>query len=72
MISTNLDYFEGIQRNILERNKGNCELKFRSQEHHLTGISRYSKRKDEKMILRGLKGYVLLERISQELLELFI
>lgn len=67
-----LDCFEGIPSNILERNKEICELKILNQEHHLAGVSRYSKRKDEKMILRGLKGYVLLKGLSQELLELLL
>lgn len=67
-----LDCFEGIEGDILERNKDDCRLKIRSQECHMAYVSRYSTRKKEKMVLRGLKGYVLIEGLSEELLRLLL
>lgn len=67
-----LDCFEGIESNILEWNKDDCMLKIRKQEYHLERVSRYSTRKNEKMILKGLKGYVFLEGLSEDSLVLLL
>ena len=67
-----LDCFEGIESDILKQGDGEGSLKIRSQECRLTSISRYSTRKNEKMILRGLKGYALLEGLTEDLLMLLL
>lgn len=67
-----LDCFEGIESDILEQGDGECRLKIQSQECHLASISRYSTRKNEKMILRGLKGHALLEGLTEDLLMLLL
>ena len=67
-----LDCFEGIESDILEQGDGECMLKIQSQECHLASISRYSTRKNEKMILRGLKGHALLEGLTEDLLMLLL
>ncbi len=67
-----LDCFEGISTNIIERGGDSLGLVILFQEHQLTSVSRFSNRKNEKMILSGLRGHVLLGGVSQETLELLI
>lgn len=67
-----LDCFEGIESDILEQVGENSMPQIRRQEHRLAGVSRYSARKDEKMTLRGLKGYVLFEGITEDSLVLLL
>lgn len=67
-----LDCFEGIESDISHPDENDIMLKIYHQKCHLTGVSRYSNCKNEKMILRGLKGYALLEGLTEDLLILLL
>ena len=67
-----LDCFEGIESDILEQGGENSMPQIRRQEHRLASVNRYSARKDEKMTLRGLTGYVLFEGITEDSLVLLL
>lgn len=67
-----LDCFEGFACDILEEDEDDHTVKICGQEYHLASVSRYFTRKNENMVLKGLKGYVLLEELTEELLELLL
>lgn len=67
-----LDCFEGIESDMLGQTEDEGMLRIRSQEHYWVSVSRYSNRKNEKMVFRGLKGYALLEGLTEELLTLLL
>lgn len=67
-----LDCFEGIESNILEPGENDVKLKIRSQECHLMSVARYSTRKDKKIFLRGIKGHLILEGLTDELWALLL
>ena len=46
--------------------------KFLQQEHHLVHVCRYSTRKNEKMILKGIKGQALLSELSEDIWQILI
>lgn len=69
-----LDCFEGIESDIYEKyNYGDIIVpEFLQQEHRLVQVCRYSTRKDEKMILKGIKGQALLPELSEDIWEILI
>lgn len=66
-----LNCLEGIESGILEYNEYPIPEILR-QEKRLVGVKRFSMRKNEKMILRGLQGYVVVTGVTEELLELLL
>lgn len=67
-----LNCFEETECNIFYQDENSSVPRINSQKHHLTGVSRYSTRKNEKMILRGIKGYAMLEGLTEEILTLLL
>lgn len=67
-----LDCFEGIESNILESSENDAKLRVRSQECHSVSVARYSTRKDQKIYLRGIKGHLILEGLTEELWALLL
>lgn len=66
-----LDCLEGIESGILESNDYSIP-QILQQEQRLVGVKRFSSRKNEKMILRGLQGYAVMTGVTEELLDLFL
>ncbi len=67
-----LDCFEGIESDILKPGEDDVKLKIRSQECYIKSVARYSTRKEQKIILRGMKGYLILEGLTEELWALLL
>ena len=65
-----LDCFEGIE-NEWYREVVPLPQTIR-QESRLQGVERYSSRKQEKMLLRGIKGFIETEPIKEELLQILL
>lgn len=66
-----LDCFEGIESDICHYN--NCSIPtILYQQHRLIHVYRYSARKNEKMILRGIKGYAVLSELPLDSIELLL
>lgn len=66
-----LDCFEGIDALVYYR-KRNAHIPILSQECYMSGIPRYSNRKNEKMVLRGLMGRMQIEAPGREMLMLLL
>ncbi len=68
-----LDCYEGIEDDsIYTGNESIIVPEILHQECHFMSVSRYSTRKNQKMILRGIKGYILLSEIPPDLMELLL
>lgn len=67
-----LDSYEGIEDSSICVDESDEIPEILYQECHLIGVSRYSARNKQKMILRGIKGYLLLPEISNDLMELLL
>ena len=63
--------FEGIEVSQEEIYSGDLPQMNR-QSHHMVQIPRYSNRKNEKMIIRGIEGNAEVERISEDLWPLLL
>lgn len=61
-----LDCFEGIENDIFYQTENSSVPKILRQECHQASVSRYSMRKNKKMILRGIRGSVLLTEITED------
>lgn len=66
-----LDCFEGIICDTHSMYEGVIP-KIAAEEHHKVEVPRYSNRKDEKMVLRGIEGMLSISEISEELLDILI
>lgn len=62
-----LDCFEGIESGILKFGEDDGKLKICRQECHIMSVARYSTRKEKKIFLRGIKGYLALEGMTEEM-----
>ena len=67
-----VDCYEGIDLDFLHWGENGIIPEIICQDHYLTGIHRYSSRKDEKMVLRGIKGYAVLTGISDDVFTLLL
>lgn len=67
-----LDCFEGIESDIFYQTENSSMPKILRQEYHQVSVSRYSMRKDKKMILKGIRGSVLLTEITKDVLMLLL
>ena len=69
-----LDCFEGIESDIYEKyNYGDIIVpEFLQQEHNLVRVCRYSTRKNEKMILKGIKGQALLPELTEDVWQILV
>lgn len=69
-----LDCFEGIESDIYKKYNYSDIIvpEFLQQEHHLVHVCRYSTRKNEKMILKGIKGQALLSELSEDIWQILI
>lgn len=65
-----LDCYEGMESDLREFEPSLPEVL--EQEHIFTVVKRYSNRKDMRMELRGIRGYMQTEVIEEELLELLL
>lgn len=66
-----LDCFEGISSDIQKYDNGNLP-EILHQEYQLVSVSRYSTTKNEKMFLKGIKGYMQLSEISENIIDLLL
>lgn len=66
-----LNCLEGIESGILEYDEYPVPGILR-QEKRLVSVKRFSMRKNAKMVLKGLQGYVALTGVTEELLELLL
>ena len=62
-----MDCFEGIKSDTRKMYIGSMPT-VDSEEHRKVEVPRYSYRKDEKMVLRGIEGKQHLSGVSKELL----
>lgn len=67
-----LDCYEGIVDGSIYACESSEILEILHQDCRIMSISRYSSRKNQKMILRGIKGYVLLPKIPPDLMDLLL
>lgn len=69
-----LDCLEGIETGFYDRYRYRDEVlpEFLQQEYCLASVARYSARKNEKMILKGIKGYGLLPELPEEIWQILI
>lgn len=68
-----LDCFEGIESDIYDKYKEDVSVpEFLGQEHDLVSVYRYSTRKNEKMILKGIKGYALLPELPEDIWQILM
>lgn len=65
-----LDCYEGIESDLREFEPALPEVL--EQEHILSVVKRYSNRNNTRMELKGIRGYMQTEVISEELLELLL
>lgn len=61
-----LDCFEGIESDNFYQTENSSIPKILRQEYHQASVSRYSMRKNKKMILQGIRGSVLLTEITED------
>lgn len=61
-----LDCFEGIGSDIFYQSENSSIPKILRQEYHQASVSRYSMRKNKKMVLQGIRGSVLLTEITED------
>jgi len=66
-----LNCLEGIESGILEYDEYPVPGILR-QENRLVSVKRFSMRKNAKMVLRGLQGYVVMSGVTEELFELLL
>ena len=67
-----LNCFEGIESDLLYNYENSMIPEILQQEHHMVHVCRYSTRKNEKMILKGIKGYIVLPGLPQDVTELLL
>lgn len=69
-----LDCFEGIESDIYDKYYyGDIRVpEFLQQKHYLVHVCRYSTRKNEKMILKGIKGQALLPELMEDVWQILI
>ncbi len=67
-----LNCFEGKDNDIFYQYEDSSVPKILNQEHHEVSVSRYSMRKNKKMILKGIRGTVLLTEITEDVLMLLM
>lgn len=69
-----LNCFEGIESDIYEKyNYGDFVVpEFLQQDHHPVRVCRYSTRKNEKMILKGIKGQALLPELPKDVWQILV
>ena len=68
-----LDCFEGIESDLYDKYKENVSVpELLGQEHDLVSVCRYSTRKNEKMILKGIKGYALLPELPEDIWQILM
>lgn len=67
-----LSCYEGIEQSCICPDETYSAPKILYQECRLTGISRYSFRKEQPMVLRGITGYLILPELPDGLLELLL
>lgn len=67
-----LNCFEGIKIYIDNYEVSNFIPEIMFQEYKLESLKRYSNRKEEKMVFKGLKGYLVLRGVSEEVLTLLL
>lgn len=61
-----LDCFEGIESDSFYQTENSSIPKILRQEYHQASVSRYSMRKNKKMILQGIRGSILLTEITED------
>lgn len=61
-----LDCFEGIESDNFYQTENSSIPKILRQEYHQASVSRYSMRKNKKMILQGIRGSILLTEITED------
>ena len=66
-----LDCFEGIESNTREMYDGIYPL-IQEEDHRRVEVPRYSNRKDEKMVLWGLEGSLMLQDVPEGLIQLIL
>ena len=66
-----LDCFEGIESDIYNGKKDDLP-EFVYQERQMVTVRRYSSRKKEKMLMKGIKGYALLPELPQDIIYLLL
>ena len=67
-----LDCFEGIENDIFYQTENSSVPKILKQEYHQVSVSRYSMRKNKKMILKGIRGTIRLTEITEDVLMLLL
>lgn len=69
-----LDCFEGIKSDIYEKYNYRDIIvpEFLQQEHYSVRVCRYSARKNEKMILKGIKGQALLPELTEDVWKILV
>ncbi len=67
-----LDCYEGIEDSSIYTCESSTIPEILHQECYIMSVSRYSSRKNQKMMLRGIKGYILLPEISPDLMDLLL
>lgn len=67
-----LDCFEGIESDSFYQTENSSVPKILRQEYNQVSVSRYSMRKDKKMILKGIRGSVLVTGITEDVLMLLL
>lgn len=67
-----LNCFEGIKIYIDNYEVSNFIPKIMFQEYKLESLKRYSNRKEKQMVFKGLKGYLVLRGVSEEVLTLLL
>ena len=67
-----MNCFEGKDNDIFYQYEDSFVPKILNQEHHEVSVSRYSMRKNKKMILKGIRGTVLLTEITEDVLMLLM
>lgn len=61
-----LDCFEGIESDNFYQTENSSIPKILRQEYYQASVSRYSMRKNKKMILQGIRGSILLTEITED------
>lgn len=69
-----LDCFEGIESDLYEKYKYRDIIapEFLQQEHYPVHVCRYSDKKNEKIILNGIKGQALLPELTEDVRQILV
>lgn len=67
-----MDCFEGIESDSFYQTENSSVPKILRQEYNQVSVSRYSMRKNKKMILNGIRGSVLVTGITDDVLMLLL